>query len=269
MSAIADARVAGQPRRRLADDLRAAIAAREIGLRFQPQVAIDGGRVTGVEVLARWHHARLGELGAERLFEAADRAKLLPMLSRHIHRIALEQVADWPVALGELGVAINVTAADLADPGFAADLLAQVGALRIDPVRLTVEITEREPIADLPAAALVLAELRAAGVRVALDDFGSGHAGIAWLRALPVDYLKIDGSLSQDILGDRHDAAIVRHVIAMARERGLGVIVEGVETERHRDALAAAGATHYQGFLCAEPIEAVALAALVEERRRA
>lgn len=250
------------PQRRLADELRAAIDAGEIELRFQPQVAMADNRIVGVEVLARWGHPQLGELGAERLFAAAARAALLPVLSAHIHAAALAEVAGWPASLAALTVAINVTASDLARPGFAPALLTTLEAREVAPRRLTVEVTEHEPIADLAGAAAVLAQLRAADVAVALDDYGSGFSGEAWFRALPLDYLKLDGALSQAILRAPEEVA---GVIAMARAAGLGVIAEGVETEPQRASLAATGATHYQGFLCAGPLDGAGLARLVEE----
>ena len=247
------------PRRRLADDLLAAIEAGEIEVRFQPQVAMATGRITGVEALARWRHARLGELGAERLFAAAARAELLPTLSAHIHAVALADVARWPMALADLDLALNVTASDLARPAFGDELLSQAAMHQIDTARLTLEVTEHELIADLTVAEERLTRLRAAGVRVALDDFGSGYSSIAYLKALPLDYLKIDSDLSQDLLGGARDQIVVRHVIAMTRELDLGLIAEGVESEAHRALLATAGATHYQGFLCAPPLDTAAL----------
>ncbi|WP_425229767.1 EAL domain-containing protein [Sphingomonas sp.] len=265
MTAI-DPLIAAAPKRRLSDDLRGAIGAGEIELRYQPQVAMADGRIIGVEALARWQHPTLGELGADRLFAAATRAALLPELSQHIQRKAIGSIPLWPASLQHLTVAINVTASDLASPGFAEDLLRRAPSVGVAPARLTVEVTEHDLIADLSAAAAVLGGLRAAGVKVALDDFGTGYSSLAWLKALPLDYLKIDGALSRDLLGSRHDQVVVRHVIAIGRELGLGVIAEGVETEAHRALLAEAGATHYQGFLCAGPLAAAALAALVEAR---
>jgi EAL domain-containing protein (putative c-di-GMP-specific phosphodiesterase class I) len=240
--------------------------AREIELRFQPQAAVADGRISGVEVLARWRHHRLGELGAERLFAAATRAALLPMLSRHIQAIALDAIAAWPAALSRLRVAINVTAADLARGDFAGWLMGQVGALGIDPARLTLEITEHDLIANLDAAAAVLSDLRALGLRVALDDFGTGYSGIAYLKALPLDCLKIDSRLAADIVGSPRDQIVVRHVIAMARELGLAVIAEGVETEAHLAALAEAGCSTFQGYLCAEPLTGAALVELIAQK---
>ncbi|MDB5695318.1 MAG: diguanylate cyclase [Sphingomonas bacterium] len=251
------------PRRRLADDLRAAIDRSEIELRYQPQVASADGRITGVEVLARWRHPLLGELGAERLFAAAGRARLLPALSQHIQGAALAEVAAWPASLRKLHVAINVTASDLARQDFAADLLARAATFGIDTARLTLEITEHEPIVDLGSAAQVLERLRATGASVALDDFGTGYCGIAYLRSLPLDYVKIDGELSADLLRGPREQVVIRHVIAMARELDLGVIAEGVETAGHRDLLAQAGATHFQGFLYAPPLDSGRLATLI------
>lgn len=251
------------PRRRLADDLRAAIDRGEIELRYQPQVEMASGRITGVEVLARWRHGKLGELGAEQLFAAAARAGLGTALSRHIHAFALAQAGRWPAALAGLSIALNVTASDLAREGFGSELLDQAASAGIRPARLTLEVTENEPIADLGATADRLAALRQVGVRVALDDFGAGYANLNWLRALPLDYLKLDGELAAALLGDTRDQTIVRHVIAMARALGLAVIAEGVEDEDHRALLEAAGATHYQGFLCAPALDNHALVTLL------
>ena len=240
--------IAPTPRRRLADDLRAAIDAGEIELRYQPQVAMTTGAITGVEVLARWRHGKLGELGAEQLFAAAARAGLGTALSRHIHAAALAAAGRWPAGLAGLGIAVNVTASDLAREAFAGELLTSAATHGIAPARLTVELTEHEPIADLAAAARRFAELRDKGVRVALDDFGSGYANLGWLRALPLDYLKLDSDLAGSLLAEGREQVVVRHVIAMALELGLGVIAEGVESEPHRAMLQTAGATHYQGF---------------------
>lgn len=261
----AEAPITTAPRRRLADELRAAIARGEVELRFQPQVEMASGRISGVEVLARWQHPELGELGAERLFAAAARAALLQSLSRHIQVVALTDVAAWPAALAGLTVALNVTAADLARPGFARELLVATERRGIAPARLTLEITEHEPIADLPAAAAVLGELRGAGFKVALDDYGCGYSGEAWLRALPLDYLKLDRSEAGAIFGSAAERARLTAVIASGLDKGLGVVAEGVESEAHRALLAAAGVTHYQGFLCAGPLDRAALVTLMEE----
>ena len=251
----------------LAVDLRNAIERGEIDILFQPQVAIGSGAIVGVEALARWEHPQRGALGAETLFAAADRADVAIALSDHIQRTALARAADWPPALGKLRLAINLTAADIARPGFADIFLDRIDASGFPRARLTVEITESGLIEDLGIAAALLSELRSAGCRVAIDDFGTGYSSLAYLKALPLDYLKIDKKLAQDIAGSTRDRIVVRGVIDMARSLGLSVIAEGVETPEQLDLLAKEGCQYYQGYLCAEPLDVTALAALIAARK--
>ncbi|WP_231621650.1 putative bifunctional diguanylate cyclase/phosphodiesterase [Sphingomonas sp. 37zxx] len=252
---------------RLAAELRQAMDAGQIETLFQPQVAIATNQIVGVEALARWRHPVLGELGAELLFAAADRAGLALALSEHVQKLALRRAAAWPAVLGRLRLAINITAGDIARPDFADILLGRIDASGFPRSRLTIEITESGLIEELGEAARLLAELRRAGCRVAIDDFGTGYSSLAYLKALPLDYLKIDKQLSQDIEGTPRDRIVVRGVIDMARSLGLSVIAEGVETEVQLDLLAKEGCQYFQGFLCAPPIEVAALVALVEGQR--
>jgi len=150
-------------------------------------------------------------------------------------------------------------------PGFAAQFLALVRDSGFAPERLTVEVTESGLIEDLSAAADLLAELRSGGLRVAIDDFGTGYSSLAYLKALPLDYLKIDKRLCQDIAGSVRDRIVVRSVIDMARSLGLGVIAEGVETEEQLSLLAQEGCNLYQGFLCAPPVGSDELLALINK----
>jgi EAL domain-containing protein (putative c-di-GMP-specific phosphodiesterase class I)/GGDEF domain-containing protein len=250
----------------LAIDLHRAIERDEIAILFQPQVRIADDRITGVEALARWDHPSLGALGADPLFAAADRADLGLALSDHIQALALGQAAAWPENLSHLDLSLNLTAADIARPGFAQALLARIAASGFAAERLTVEITETALIADLVAAAAALSVLRDAGIRVAIDDFGTGYASFAYLKALPLDRLKIDRSLIHDIVDSTRGLAVVRGIIAMADALELAVMAEGVEAQAERDLLAEERCGHYQGFLCAGPIDGAALARLVEDR---
>ena len=170
---------------------------------------------------------RWGELGAELLFAVAERSDHLVALSDHVQRKAIALLAAWPESLAALRVSINVVAADIARPGFAPGLLRIIRDAGVDSGRITVEITESGLIEDLGAAATLLAELRAGGLRIAIDDFGTGYSSLAYLKALPLDYLKLDKRLSEDITGSARDSVVVRGVIEMARSLGLGVIAEG------------------------------------------
>ena len=248
---------------RLEVDLRRALDADEIDVLFQPQVEIASGRIVGVEALARWNHPDHGALGAATLFGVAERSDYLPQLSDHVQRKALELAAAWPAMLGNLRVAVNVTAQDIVRPGFADQLLATVAASGVGPERVTVEVTESGLIEDLPAAAALLGRLRSGGLRTAIDDFGTGYSSLAYLRALPIDYLKLDKRLCEDITGSARDRVVVRSVIDMAHSLGLAVVAEGVETQDQLALLSQEGCALYQGFLCAPPLTGDALTALV------
>jgi diguanylate cyclase (GGDEF)-like protein len=248
---------------RLEIDLRRALARDEIEIRYQPQVSVTTGAITGVEALARWQHPRYGELGAMTLFGVAEGSDYLVQLSDHVQRKAIEEAAAWPEALQGLRLSVNITAADMLRPGFAASFLKLVQDSGFDPARLTVEVTEGGLIDDLAAAAALLAALRQGGLRVAIDDFGTGYSNLAYLKALPLDYLKLDKRISQDIAGSTRDRIVVRSVIDMARSLGLDVVAEGVETEEQLTLLAQEGCTLYQGFLCSPPVSTEALVKLV------
>ncbi|MEJ7935668.1 bifunctional diguanylate cyclase/phosphodiesterase [Sphingobium sp. AN558] len=247
----------------LETDLRLALDRGEIGIVFQPQYPMDSERISGVEALARWNHPKYGPLSAGILFATAERSDYMLPLSAHIQGEALRQAAAWPGALRELRLSINLTAADIAQPAFMTDFLALLDDSGFPRSRLTVEITESGLIEDVQAAAALLTALRAQGLAVAIDDFGTGYSSLAYLKSLPLDYLKIDSGLAQDIAGSARDRIIVRGVIHMAKSLGLSVIAEGVETEQQRDLLSREGCDYYQGFLRSAGVSSADLVALM------
>jgi diguanylate cyclase (GGDEF)-like protein len=247
----------------LETDLRLALDRGEIGIVFQPQYPVDAEIISGVEALARWNHPQYGPLGAGILFATAERSDYMLPLSAHIQEEALRQAAAWPHALSALRLSINVTAADIAQPGFMSGLLAIVDSSGFPRSRLTVEITESGLIEDVDAAAALLTALRSEGLAVAIDDFGTGYSSLAYLKSLPLDYLKIDSGLAQDIAGTARDRIVVRGVIHMAKSLGLKVVAEGVETQQQLDLLAREGCDYYQGFLRSAGVSSADLVALV------
>jgi len=249
---------------RLEVDLRRALDADEIDVVFQPQVTIATGQICGVEALARWRHPAYGALGAGTLFSVAEASDYLVQLSDHIHRKTVAAASAWPASLSHLRVAINVTAQDIARPGFADHFLKLVRESGLGPDRVTVEVTESGLIEDLPAAARLLGQLRRGGFRIAIDDFGTGYSSLAYLKTLPLDYLKLDRRLCEDITGSQRDRVVVSSVIDMAHSLGIAVVAEGVETREQLALLAQEGCALYQGFLCAPPLAAEALIDLVK-----
>lgn len=263
----ADAEAETHRRNQLEIDLRRALDQNQIDILFQPQVDIGSGLIVGAEALARWKHPLLGELGAVPLFATAARSDFVVQLSTYVQQRALAVAAAWPAHMRDLRVSVNVTAADIARTNFVEDFLARVDEAGFPRDRLTVEVTESGLISDLGGAAELLARLRRAGLRVAIDDFGTGYSSLAYLKALPLDYLKIDKTLAADITGSTRDRIVVRGVIDMARSLGLQVITEGVETTAQLALLAREGCNLYQGYLCSPPVDSRSLEALIVERR--
>ena len=231
--------------------LEDAIANDEISVRYQPQIAPSTGLVTGVEALARWDCAD----GPEALFARATAHGLQERLSRTIQRRALREAGKWRGALGNLRLSINLIAEDLSRDGYVDWLLSEIAQAKLEPDRLTVEITESSLIVDPTAVAARLARLRDAGVHIAIDDFGSGYSNLAYLSALPLDALKIDRAMIADLVGGSRDRIVVRAMIRLARELGLKVIVEGVESTEQLALLATWECDLYQGFLGAGALD--------------
>ena len=229
--------------------LEEAIAGGEIAILFQPQIDPASGRVAGAEALARW----AGALSAEALFGRAAAAGLSERLSRVVQRQAIRAAAAWSGPLAGLGLSINLLPQDVGRRGYAAWLLGEVAAAGLDPLRLTAEITE-SALVDPAATVRCLARLRAAGISIAVDDFGTGYASLAYLTSLPLDMLKIDRGLVTEIVGGERDRIVVRAMIRLARELNLRVLVAGVETVEQLALLAAWGCDLYQGFLGAGPL---------------
>ena len=230
--------------------LEQAIAGREIRLLFQPQIEMQSGRVVGAEALARWGD----EPSIEDLFARADSAGLGAMLSRTLQSDALATAAAWDGPLSALNIAINLTAEDICTDGYEQWLLGELQRTGIEPGRVTVEITENAILADQDGAAERLAHLRSAGIKIAVDDFGTGYASLAYLTRLPLDIIKIDRGLVANIVGGERDRIVFRALINLARDLGLQLVVEGVESVAQLCLLAEWGCDLYQGFIGAEPL---------------
>ena len=231
--------------------LEEAIRRDRIELRFQPQIGPASGRVTGVEALARWD----GVSSPEEMFARAEAAGLSERLSRSIQRKALRAAAKWCGPLSRLRLSINLLPKDLERPGYEDWLLGEIAAAGLAPDRLTVEIVENSLVADSKGVALRLSILREAGLRIAIDDFGTGYSSLAYLTTLPIDAIKIDRAMIADIVGGERDRIVVKAMIGMARELGLKVIVEGVESMAQLRILTEWGCDLYQGFLGAGALD--------------
>lgn len=254
-----EATLPGRSAAQLEADLLGAIDGDEIEIVFQPQFSLPDDRLTGAEALARWNHPRLGRIGAGALFTIAERTDHVVPLSRHIARRAMSQMRDLPP---HLRLSLNVTPADLASGGYVDELLSIVAESGFSPERLTLEVTEQALLHDVHLVAVMVGELVARGIRVALDDFGAGFCNFRYLKLLPLQYLKLDRSMVEGVATDPRDLAVLRAIVAMAGALGLKIIAEGVESEAQRDIVAAEGCAFYQGFLRAAPMSAADFAAM-------
>ncbi|MBP7952155.1 MAG: EAL domain-containing protein, partial [Sphingorhabdus sp.] len=235
--------------------LRNAIENRQITILLQPQFAVADGRLVGAEALARWHHPDLGEIGADALFAAADRCDLREELSHVIQQQAIDIAARWPQPLDTLRLSVNLGAEELTDD-YADRLMALLNASGFAPERLTVELTEESLVRDAKLASAVLDQLRAHKISIALDDFGTGYSSLAYLKDLPLDYLKIDKGMTPDISGTSKDRIVLRAIIAMGKALGLMIIAEGVEKKYELEMLKAEECDFFQGYLRSKALSA-------------
>ena len=231
------------PRRDLL--LEAAIAHEQVDVLFQPLIDPATGKIAGAEALAR--SAIVPDAGL--LFARAEAGGLSERLSRLVQRKALRLAAVWEGPLKNLGLSINLLPADLLRLGYEEWLLDEIRVAGINPRRVTAELTESALLVDQEAVAGRLHKLRDAGLRIAVDDFGTGYASLAYLTSLPLDAIKIDRGLVRDIVGGERDRIVVKAMIHLARELDLKVVVEGVETTGQLALLADWGCDLYQGFL--------------------
>jgi EAL domain-containing protein (putative c-di-GMP-specific phosphodiesterase class I) len=225
--------------------LEAAIAHEQIDVLFQPLIDPVSGHIVGAEALAR--AAIVDDAGL--LFARAQAGGLAERLSRLVQRKALRCAAVWEGPLKGLGLSINILPADISRNGYETWLLDEIGTAGIDPNRVTAEITENALLTDQEEVAERLNRLRDAGLCIAVDDFGTGYASLAYLTTLPLDAIKIDRGLVADIVGGERDRIVVKAMIHLARELDLKVVVEGVETTGQLALLAEWGCDLYQGFL--------------------
>src|SRR5438552_5829268 len=225
--------------------LEATIAHEQVDVLFQPLIEPRSGRIVAAEALAR--SPLVADAGL--LFARASAGGLAERLSRLVQRKALRSAAVWEGPLKDLGLSINLLPADISRAGYESWLLDEIGAAGIDPGRITAEIPEDALLVDQEAVAARLSRLREAGLRIAVDDFGTGYASLAYLTSLPLDAIKIDRGLISDIVGGERDRIVVKAMIHLARELDLKVVVEGVETTGQLALLAEWGCDLYQGFL--------------------
>jgi predicted signal transduction protein with EAL and GGDEF domain len=253
----------------LVGELRSALDDGQLVLHYQPKVDLRTGAVRGVEALLRWAHPTRGLLAPDGFLPAAEHTGLIRPLTSYVLEHAAAQCADWRRAGHELTVAVNLSARNLHDLLLPDEIEHVLDRWSLPPSAFDLEITESAIMADPVRAFGVAARLRELGVGLSIDDFGTGYSSLSYLKQFPISEIKIDKSFVIDMTDNDEDAAIVRSTIGLARNLGLDVVAEGVETESVRDLLTDLGCDFAQGFLLCVPLPAPDLTRWLEQSGRA
>jgi diguanylate cyclase (GGDEF)-like protein len=243
-------------RLQLESDLRHAIEQKEFCVYYQPIVSLQTGRLSGFEALVRWNHPRRGLVLPADFIPVAEETGLIVPIGEWVLNEACAQVREWQInspSHRSLSLSVNLSARQVAQP----DLLERIkGALetsKLNPHCLKLEITESVVMGNAEAAALMFKQLRSLGVQLSIDDFGTGYSSLSYLHRFPLNYLKIDRSFVMRLTTD-NDNAIVRTISTLARNLGMEVIAEGIETDEQYQQLKKLGCEYGQGYLFSRPV---------------
>lgn len=246
--------------------LQAALREHTLALHYQPQVDVASGRIHGFEALLRWHDAELGPVPPAAFVPVAERGGLIEPLGAAVLAMACEQLARWRDEGLHTRVAINLSPREFRQPGLVQRIAQALQHHALPAQALAVEVTESAVIDEPAAVAQQLQALVALGVQVHLDDFGTGHSSLAWLKAFPISTIKIDRSFVRDMVEDAGDEAIVRAVVGLAHTLSCSVVAEGVERPEQLARLQALGCEAYQGWLFSPAVPAAQAAALLQRQ---
>ena len=240
----------------LVAQIRNAIDNGELLVHFQPEVDLATGETRRVEALVRWDHPERGLLWPDSFIPLACQSALVRPITRLVLDTAIRQCREWQDAGLNVGVAINLAARDLSDSRLEEEVTEALRRWKVEPQMLELEIPESAVMSERERVHKMLARLSDRGVRIAVDDFGSGYASLSHLKQLPVDVLKIDQSFVQNLGVNEEDEAIVRSTIDLAHSLGIVVVAEGVESEDVLARLTALGCDLAQGYCLARPTTA-------------
>jgi diguanylate cyclase len=257
-------RVGGAAKVRLLGELRRAVDDGDLGLVYQPKVDLHSRRVVGVEGLLRWPHPELGLLSPGSFMPLVREHGLIGPVTDLVIGKVLDDAARWVAEGTQMPVAVNFFAPSLRDSRLPTSLGEALDARKLPAELLTVEITEDFVLDDLSSVTRVMGQLRERGIRVAIDDFGSGYSALSYLRDLLIDEIKLDRQFIASVTSDQRAAAVVRAVIDLTHSLGMTVVAEGIEEEPTATWLRESGCDVGQGYFFGRPIEACAVPALAD-----
>ncbi len=239
----------------LLSDLKIAIVENQLELHYQPKLLMNG-QVVGLEALLRWNHPTRGLLMPDAFIALAEQTGAVREVTRCVISAAVTQQASWIANGMQLPIAVNISARDLQDESFPAFVAATLAVSHVDAAALSFEITERALMDNMDATAQTLRALQKIGIRVSLDDYGTGYATLTHISQLPVSELKIDRSFVTDLMTNTRNYAIVLSTVEMGHRLGMTIVAEGVETIAELDAVRESGCDEVQGFYFSRPMAA-------------
>jgi diguanylate cyclase (GGDEF)-like protein len=250
---------------RIEQALRRAVAAGEVEPHFQPIVDLKTRRTIGFEALARWQDRDLGNVSPATFIPIAEERGIIGPLAQLVLRKATEAARGWP---SDMFLSFNLSPSQLVDQNTGLQILSILSRTGFDPRRLEIEITETGLMTDPASAEKIVEDLRRVGIRVSLDDFGTGQSSLGRLREFHFDKLKIDRAFVSSIMEDKPSEHIIRAILAMCEGLGMDVVAEGIEDERQADRLNQFGCGGGQGYLFGRPVNAEATLGYLRESMR-
>jgi diguanylate cyclase (GGDEF)-like protein len=241
-------------------DLRRALdTSDQLQLYYQPKVGLGTGELDGVEALVRWQHPTRGMINPGDFIPMAETTGLITRLTLHVLRLAVVQARTWLDDGLTVPIAVNLSPRCLLDPHLVGHVTGLLDEYKLPSALLRLEVTETAVMANPALATATLTELHDLGIRLSIDDYGTGYSSMAYLKSLPVDELKVDRTFVLDMDRDQEDAVLVRGAIELGHNLGMTVVAEGVEGAAHVDALRALGCDIAQGYHYARPMPAADL----------
>ncbi len=238
----------------LENDLRRGLEHGEFELYYQPKIEINSGRIKGMEALIRWNHPDGGVIPPSDFISAAEETGLIVPMGEWVLQTACAQNKVWHDQGFELEVAVNLSPVQFQQADLCDYIKSTVAESGLDPHCLNLEVTEGSIMNNTETAVAILTELRNSGIKISIDDFGTGHSSLGYLKRLPIDVLKIDKSFVTDVTSDQDDAALVMAIITLAHTLRLEVVAEGVETEDQLRFLHLLRCDEWQGYLFSKPV---------------
>jgi diguanylate cyclase (GGDEF)-like protein len=253
-----------QARQVLERDLRKALLHDEFVIHYQPLVNLESDQVCGFEALARWNHPERGMISPADFIPFAEETGLIVPIGEWVLRQACKQAAEWP---SDVSVAVNLSAVQFRELNLCQTVSDALASSGLSADRLELEITESMLVHNQAATLETVRQLRTLGVRIAMDDFGTGHSSLSALRNLPFDKIKIDRCFIHDLLSNHDSRAIIQAVVQLANSLRIKTTAEGIETQGELDYLKRVGCTEGQGYFLSKPMPAQEVSALLEARK--